>query len=228
MVCEFELEASWQKALSDELEKPYITELQNFLDKERAEGRVIFPPKDLIFNAFQHTPYDKVKVVIVGQDPYHGPNQAHGLSFSVQKGIKLPPSLQNIFKEVGANVGGFKTSHGCLLSWADQGVLMLNSILTVRQGQPASHQGKGWEQFTDAALRKLNEQEKPLVFMLWGKYAQQKGLFLDAHKHLILKSPHPSPFSAHTGFFGCGHFSKANEFLEKSRQTAIDWRCLDQ
>ncbi len=227
MLRKFKLETSWQIALSKELEKPYITDLQNFLDKEQTEGQVIFPPKDLIFNAFQHTPYDKVKVVIVGQDPYHGPNQAHGLSFSVQKGIKLPPSLQNIFKEVSANAGSFKPPHGCLISWADQGVLLLNSILTVRQRQPASHQGKGWEQFTNSVLKKLNERKNPLVFMLWGKYAQQKGVFLDGRKHLILKSPHPSPFSAYTGFFGCRHFSKANEFLEKSHQEAIDWRLLD-
>ncbi len=226
MTCTFELEASWQNALSDELEKPYMAELQKFIDREQKE-HIIYPPKDLIFNAFAHTPYDNTRVVIVGQDPYHGPSQAHGLSFSVQRDVKLPPSLQNIFKEIKRDVGDFKAPHGCLLSWADQGVLLLNSILTVRKGLPASHQGKGWENFTDAALMKLNERDEPLVFILWGMYAQQKGRFLDGRKHLILKSPHPSPFSARKGFFGCGHFSGANAFLKKNGQTPIDWRRLD-
>lgn len=227
MVSTFQLNSSWEELLAEELEKTYMVELQKFLAKEQAEGQDIYPPKDLIFNAFNHTPYEKVKVVIVGQDPYHGPGQAQGLSFSVQKGVPLPPSLQNIFKEVGQDIGGFKTTHGSLVSWADQGVFLLNSILTVRKKQPASHQGKGWERFTDAVLMKLNEREKPLVFMLWGKYAQQKGQHLDSRKHLILKSPHPSPFSAHTGFLGCGHFSKANEFLKSRGQTPIDWLRLD-
>ncbi len=221
------IDSTWKTILQDEWESPPMKELKDFLRSEREQGFDVFPPKHLIFNAFNHTPYDRVKVVIVGQDPYHGPGQAHGLSFSVEKGVRLPPSLRNIFKEVSADVGPFTTNHGSLVSWADQGVFLLNAILTVRCRQPASHQNQGWEMFTDAVLQKLNTREKPMVFMLWGKYAQQKGQWLDASKHLILKAPHPSPFSAHTGFFGCRHFSKANQFLEKTGQAPINWRLLD-
>jgi len=221
-----QLENSWQTALQDELNQPYMKDLEKFLESERANGQEIYPPKDLIFNAFSHTPLDKVKVVIVGQDPYHGLGQAHGLCFSVQKGVRPPPSLINIFKEIGVDLGAFSTKHGSLIKWADQGVFLLNSILTVRKSQPASHQKKGWEQFTDAVLKTLNERERPCVFMLWGKYAQEKGRFLDSSKHLVLTAPHPSPFSAHSGFFGCKHFSKANQFLENVGSTPINWRMV--
>lgn len=226
MTLDFKLEPSWEKVLKNELQKPYISDLKKFYEDEESKGYEIYPPKDLIFNAFNHTPFDQVKVVIVGQDPYHGPNQAHGLCFSVQKGIPIPPSLINIFKEVGTDIGGFTTTHGNLTAWADQGVLLLNSILTVRRGQPASHQKKGWEQFTDTVLMKLNEREKPCVFILWGRYAQDKGRHLNAGKHLILKSPHPSPLSAYNGFFGCGHFSKTNQFLKKIGGNPIDWHAV--
>ncbi|NGX57197.1 MAG: Uracil-DNA glycosylase [Chlamydiae bacterium] len=220
------LESSWQLALKDELCKSYISNLKKSLESEEVNGFEFYPPKELIFNAFQHTPFNKVKVVIVGQDPYHGIGQAHGLSFSVPKGVPLPPSLKNIFKEIEADIGGFNAKHGDLISWADQGVLLLNSILTVRKGQPASHQKKGWEQFTDAVLMKINENEKPCVFLLWGKYAQEKGRHLNQQKHLILKAAHPSPFSAYNGFFGCKHFSKANQFLEKYERTPINWHTI--
>lgn len=223
----FTLESSWQNILDDTLAQPFMVELAAFIDKEYAlnpEG--IFPPKDLIFNAFYQTPYDKLKVVIVGQDPYHGPRQAHGLSFSVPKGIKAPPSLQNIFKELESDLQIKAPDHGCLLSWAKQGVLLLNATLTVRQGEPMSHHGRGWELFTDAVLHLLRKREDPLVFVLWGKSAQDKCKFLcenGSGHHLILTAPHPSPFSAHSGFFGCRHFSKINEFLRQQGKEPIDW-----
>lgn len=225
----FILEPSWQKILSEELKKPYITELAAFVEKEyRHVPDGIYPPKDLIFNAFYRTPFDKVKVVIVGQDPYHGQGQAHGLCFSVPKGIALPPSLQNIFKELKTDVQMEIPSHGCLLSWAKQGILLLNATLTVRKGEPLSHHGKGWELFTDAVIRKLIERRDPLVFVLWGKSAQDKCKFVKDHIRdedhpYMLTAAHPSPFSAHSGFFGCRHFSKINEYLEKLGKEPIKW-----
>jgi uracil-DNA glycosylase len=223
----FELGSSWQKVLSDELQKPYISQLRAFVEKERFSGAVVYPPVDLTFNAFRSTPYEEVKIVIMGQDPYHGPGQAHGLSFSVPKGVPNPPSLQNIMKELAVDVQIPSPKHGCLLRWAEQGVLLLNATLTVRQGEPMSHHGKGWEHFTDAVIERLVAKEEPLIFILWGKSAQEKcHHILSAHKkgnHTLLTAPHPSPFSAHQGFFGCRHFSKANEILSQMGKKTIDW-----
>lgn len=223
----FEIEPSWQKALEKELSQPYIFSLAAFVERERALGQTIYPPKELVFNAFLKTPYQKVNVVIVGQDPYHGPSQAHGLSFSVPKGVASPPSLQNIFKELASDLGISTPSHGCLLSWAEQGVLLINATLTVRQGEPNSHSGKGWEGFTDAVIAKLCERPDPIVFVLWGKFAQEKchkiNAMMQNSRHLVLTAPHPSPFSAYQGFFGCKHFSKINEFLKKQGKKEIDW-----
>lgn len=223
----FLLESSWQNQLKDELQKPYMAELAAFIEREYATSPAsIYPPKELIFNAFNQTPFDKVKVLIMGQDPYHGLGQAHGLSFSVPKGVTPPPSLQNIFKELEADARIPKPPHGCLLSWAQQGVLLLNATLTVRQGAPMSHHGRGWEYFTDAAVRKLEEREDPVVFVLWGKSAQDKCRFLNEKgipsRHCVLTAAHPSPYSAN-GFFGCKHFSKINQFLEKNNKEPIDW-----
>jgi uracil-DNA glycosylase len=228
----FVLEASWQQKLGNELQQAYITELATFIEKEYATAPVpIYPPKELIFNAFYQTPFDQVKVLIMGQDPYHGPHQAHGLSFSVPKGIKLPPSLQNIFKELETDIHFLRPQHGCLLSWAQQGVLMLNATLTVRQGDPLSHHGRGWERFTDAAVRKLEEREDPVIFVLWGKSAQDKCRFLRdtgiPSRHYVLTAAHPSPFSANHGFFGCHHFSKINEILKHLGKEPIDWTLKD-
>lgn len=228
----FALEPSWQDKLKDELHEPYMMELAAFIEKEYAAApNGIFPPKNLIFNAFYQTPFDKVKILIMGQDPYHGPGQAHGLSFSVPKGVKLPPSLQNIFKELESDLQIPKPSHGCLLSWAKQGVLLLNATLTVSQGEPLSHHGRGWERFTDAAVKKLAERSDPVIFVLWGKSAQDKCRFLQEERgksrHFILTAPHPSPFSANNGFFGCRHFSQINDFLRKQGKEPIDWTLLD-
>lgn len=200
-----------------------MTRLAAFVKKARSTGAPIYPPEELEFNAFYQTPFDQVKVVIVGQDPYHGPGQAHGLCFSVPKGVPAPPSLQNIFKELESDLQLPIPSHGCLLSWAKQGVLLLNATLTVSGGAPMSHHGQGWEQFTDAVIEKLNERPNPIVFLLWGKSAQEKGKFLHS-PHKILKAPHPSPFSAHQGFFGCRHFSQTNSFLEQIGKQPIDWK----
>ena len=224
----FILESGWQKVLANELQQPYMIELAAFIEKEYAQfPDGIFPPKDLIFNAFYQTPYDQLKVVIVGQDPYHGPRQAHGLSFSVPRGIKAPPSLQNIYKELESDLKIRAPDHGCLLSWAKQGVLLLNATLTVRQGEPMSHHGRGWERFTDAVLHALHLREDPVIFVLWGKSAQDKCRFLGdmnrSQRHLILTAAHPSPFSANNGFFGCRHFSKINDFLVKQGKKPIDW-----
>jgi uracil-DNA glycosylase len=222
-----ELEPSWKKALASHVKQPYIAPLCAFVEQERTTSKLpVYPPKELVLNALWQTPYDKVKVVIVGQDPYHGPGQAHGLSFSVPKGVPSPPSLQNIFKEIVADVGGEMPSHGCLMDWATQGVLLLNATLTVRQGEPMSHHGKGWEKFTDAIIATICERRDPVVFVLWGKSAQEKCKNIELnsnHPHLILKAPHPSPFSAHQGFFGCRHFSKINEFLRKLGKSEIKW-----
>lgn len=198
--------------------------LRTFLKQEKSAGKTIYPPGPLIFNAFNHTPFEKVKVVIIGQDPYHGPGQAHGLSFSVPQGIDLPPSLLNIYKEIAADLNIKMSRNGDLTPWADQGVLLLNATLTVAQAQAGSHQNKGWEQFTDAAIAALNACREGLVFVLWGSYAQKKGAIIDESKHLVLKSVHPSPLSAHRGFFGNRQFSTINQYLIQRGQTPIDWQ----
>ena len=219
------IEKSWHRALKDELTKPYIQKLKNFLTKERAQGQVVFPPEHLVFNAFSKTPYEKVKVVIMGQDPYHNVGQAHGLCFSVAKGVRPPPSLKNIYKELEADLGIPPPNHGCLEKWCDQGVLLLNATLTVRAHTPKSHYGKGWEQLTDQVIAKLCERKDPMVFILWGRSAKEKcSRILDQkkHPHYVLSGAHPSPFSSHL-FFGCRHFSKANDFLKKWDKTPIDW-----
>lgn len=217
-----QIESSWKEILLEEFHAPYFKLLKDFLVEEKKKYTV-YPPGSLIFNAFDHTPFDNVKVVILGQDPYHGPRQAHGLCFSVPQGVPPPPSLVNIFKELHDDVGIEIPSHGNLQKWTDQGVLLLNATLTVRANQAGSHQGKGWETFTDAAIRKLSQQRSGLVFLLWGRYAQAKESMIDHDKHYILKAAHPSPFSAYNGFMGCKHFSKTNEILEKQGLGKIDW-----
>ncbi|BBD81247.1 uracil-DNA glycosylase [Aerosticca soli] len=217
------LEPSWKARLGDYLERPDMRALADFLRAEKRAGKVIYPPGPDIFAAFDHTPFDAVRVVILGQDPYHGPGQAHGLCFSVRPGVPVPPSLVNIFKEIERDLGIAPPDHGCLIPWADRGVLLLNAVLTVEQGKPGSHQGKGWEGFTDAAIEALVREREGLVFMLWGAYAQQKGRLVDPRRHLVLKAPHPSPLSAHRGFFGCGHFSKANRYLAERGLEPVDW-----
>ena len=219
-----QLHPSWLAVIGDELEKPYMQQLRAFLMQEKAAGKVIFPPCPLIFNAFNHTPFDKVRVVIIGQDPYHGEGLAHGLSFSVPKGIAPPPSLINIFKEIESGLGIRMNKNGDLTPWAGQGVLLLNATLTVEQSKAGAHQGKGWEAFTDAAIAALNVHRDGLVFVLWGNYAQKKGDVIDAQRHLVLKSPHPSPLSAYRGFFGNHQFSTINQYLIRQGQTPIDWQ----
>lgn len=223
----FTLEPSWQRALLDELKKPYIAQLAAFVKSERAKCDPIYPPEELVFNALLQTPFDKVRVVIVGQDPYHGPGQAHGLCFSVPVGVALPPSLKNIFKELQEDLGIQSPRHGCLLKWARQGVLLLNATLTVKESSPLSHHKRGWERFTDAIIQKLAEKDQPVIFVLWGKNALAKCkhiLVPDQIKHhTVLTAAHPSPLSAYTGFFGCRHFSKINELLKDP----IDWQ-LDE
>lgn len=219
-----QLDASWQAVIGDELNKPYMQSLRAFLKQEKASGKTIFPPSPIIFNAFNHTPFDKVRVVIIGQDPYHGPGQAHGLSFSVPSGIALPPSLMNIFKEIEADLGIKMSNNGDLTAWADQGVLLLNATLTVEMANAGSHQNRGWEEFTDAAIAALNNHREGLVFVLWGSYAQKKGAMIDSKKHLILQSPHPSPLSAHRGFFGNHQFSTINRYLQEHGKTPINWQ----
>lgn len=219
------LEPSWLAVLKDEFEKPYMVGLRNFLQTEKESGQTVYPKNADIFRAFNDTPFDKVKVVILGQDPYHGPNQAHGLSFSVQKGIAIPKSLINIYKELATDIPGFvKPAHGNLEGWAKQGVLLLNATLTVRAGEAASHQKKGWEIFTDEVIRKLSEKREGIVFILWGNYAQSKIPLIDQSKHHIIKSVHPSPLSVERGFWGSKPFSKANAYLTKEGQTPIDWQ----
>ena len=218
-----QIHPSWLKVLQNEFQQPYFIELKSFLQDQKSQGKLIYPPGSLIFNAFNSAPFDAVKVVILGQDPYHGKGQAHGLSFSVPTGIKPPPSLVNIFKEQKEDLALAIPSQGNLQHWADQGVFLLNAILTVEAHQPASHQKKGWENFTDAVIRLLSEKREGLVFMLWGNFAKSKATLIDAHKHMVLKAAHPSPFSAYNGFFGCKHFSKANEELIKQGKEAIDW-----
>lgn len=218
-----QIEESWRKALSDEFGQDYFNQLKHFLKKEKAAGKRIYPLGKNIFAAFNLTPFDKVKVVILGQDPYHGDNQAHGLSFSVQEGIKQPPSLQNIFKELHNDICLERPKSGSLVKWAEQGVFLLNSILTVEAHKAASHQNKGWEIFTDAVIKTLSDNKDGLVFILWGKYAQSKEILIDTKKHHIIQSAHPSPFSAERGFFGSKPFSKANNYLLKENKKPIDW-----
>ena len=213
----------WDELLAPEFEKDYYQNLRRFLIEEYRKFTV-YPDMYEIFAALKRTSYEEAKVILLGQDPYHGPGQAHGLAFSVKKGIPQPPSLQNIFKELARDLGFPIPGHGCLESWADQGVLLLNTTLTVRRGEAGSHQRKGWEQFTDAVLTHLNAKETPLVFLLWGRHAQSKEALVTNDKHLVLKTVHPSPLSAHRGFFGCGHFSKANAFLQRSGQVPVDWQ----
>lgn len=223
-VAKVKMEESWKRRLAPEFDKPYMQKLRAFLKSELDSGKKIYPKPSEWFAAFDHTPFDKVKVVILGQDPYHGPGQAQGLCFSVRPGVPPPPSLINIFKEIKNDLGIQPPDHGSLVSWADQGVLLLNAVLTVREGQAAAHQGKGWEQFTDKAIHLLNDEREHLVFILWGAYAQKKGAFIDRKKHLVLESPHPSPLSASRGFFGSRPFSKANEYLKAHGEKPIDWR----
>lgn len=216
------IEESWKRELSTEFEKPYFAELTEFVRNEYSTT-TIYPPAKLIFNAFDHCPFDKVKAVIIGQDPYHGPGQANGLCFSVNKEIKMPPSLVNIFKEISSDTGKPMPTDGDLTRWSRQGVLLLNATLTVRAGNAGSHQRRGWETFTDAAIRILAEKRENLVFILWGSYAQQKGAFIDRNRHLVLTSPHPSPLSAYAGFFGNHHFTLTNDYLAKHGKEPIDW-----
>ncbi|MCR5467844.1 MAG: uracil-DNA glycosylase [Lachnospiraceae bacterium] len=217
------IENDWKEALSEEFKKPYYKNLYDFVTKEYRE-RQIFPPADDIFNALHYTSLSDVKVVILGQDPYHDVNQAHGLCFSVRPGIEPPPSLKNIYAELQSDMGCYIPNNGYLIKWAKQGVLMLNTVLTVRAHEANSHQGKGWENFTDAIIKKVNEQDRPVVYLLWGSPARKKKEMLNNPKHLILEAPHPSPLSAYRGFFGCKHFSMANDFLEKNGLTPIDWQ----
>ena len=217
------LHPQWLAALQPEFEAPYMAELRQFLATQKAAGKIIYPAGNDWFNALNSTPLDQVKVVILGQDPYHGPGQAHGLSFSVPEGVRQPPSLVNIYKELADDMGGNIPQHGNLSRWAEQGVLLLNSVLTVEQGQAGAHQGKGWERFTDAVIHAVNEQCEHVVFMLWGAYAQKKAAYVDKQRHCILQAPHPSPLSAYRGFFGCQHFSKANSYLQNKGQKPINW-----
>lgn len=218
-----QLHPSWMASLGTEFEQPYMRAIKQFLVEEKAAGKVVFPPGSLIFNALNSTPLDSIKVVILGQDPYHGPGQAHGLAFSVMPGVRLPPSLLNIFKEIQNDFGLPIPEHGCLQSWADQGVLLLNATLTVECEKAGSHQRQGWEIFTDRVIETINQQRRGVVFLLWGSYAQQKSQLIDENKHKMLKAPHPSPLSAHRGFLGCKHFSQANAWLEQQGIAPIDW-----
>ena len=220
---DIKLHPSWLERIGGEFEQPYMADLKRFLERERQHGKQIYPRGSEWFRALDLTPLDEVRVVILGQDPYHGPGQAHGLCFSVKDGVRAPPSLVNIYKELEADLGIAPRRHGFLEHWAKQGVLLLNSVLTVEMGQAASHRERGWERFTDRIIREVNAKDDPVVFMLWGSYAQKKAGFVDASRHLVLKAPHPSPLSAHSGFFGCRHFSKANAFLESRGLAPIDW-----
>ena len=224
---EIKLDASWLNVMADEFEKPHMAELRQFLLEEKQKGKTIFPPGQQIFAAMDRTPFDRVKVVILGQDPYHGPGQAHGLCFSVQPGVDPPPSLINIYKEMESDLGLTPPGHGCLNSWADQGVLLLNSVLTVEARKAASHQGRGWESFTDRVIRELEERREHLVFILWGGYARKKGSFIRRDRHLVIESPHPSPLSSYRGFFGSRPFSRTNAYLEATGQTPVEWKLPD-
>jgi uracil-DNA glycosylase len=217
------LQGKWAELLADQFELSYMKGLRTFLATEKRQGKTIFPPGKSIFNALNYTDFDDVKVVIIGQDPYHGPNQAHGFCFSVQTGVKTPPSLRNIYKELNQDLGMPLPGHGTLTSWADQGVLLLNAILTVEAAKAGAHQGKGWESFTDRVIELLNENSRNIVFLLWGSYAQKKGALIDKEKHYVLEGPHPSPLSAYRGFFGCQHFSKTNQYLSEQGKVEINW-----
>lgn len=214
----------WQVQLANEFDQPYMQQLKAFLQQQKQAHKVVFPHSNHWFHALEATPLSKVKVVILGQDPYHQPGQAHGLCFSVKPGVGIPPSLNNIYKELKSDLGINPVSHGYLESWAQQGVLLLNAVLTVEQNQANAHQGKGWEQFTDKVIATINETRQNVVFMLWGSYAQKKGAMIDTDKHLVLKAPHPSPLSAHRGFLGCKHFSQANQYLQSHGLAPIDWQ----
>lgn len=217
------LDASWKAVLEPEFEQDYMQALRKFLIRRLDEGAIVYPPAKDCLNAFAYTPFERVKVVILGQDPYHGPGQAHGLCFSVRPGVTPPPSLKNIFRELQSDLGISPPAHGYLESWARQGVFLLNSVLAVEQGRPGAHQGKGWERFTDKVVESLNAQRDNIVFMLWGSYALKKGSIVDRKRHLVLEAAHPSPLSAHRGFLGCRHFSQANAYLKQHNQTPIDW-----
>ncbi len=221
---EVKIESSWKEVLKDEFNKSYFPQIALHIKTEISQGKIIYPPGSLIFNAFNTTPFNKVKVVILGQDPYHGPGQAHGLCFSVQNTVQPPPSLVNIFKELQVDVGVPIPDHGNLTHWAEQGVFLLNASLTVRAGEPMSHSKIGWAQFTDEVIKKISAEKNHVVFILWGKFAQEKKVIIDEGKHCILKSAHPSPLSAHAGFFGCKHFSKTNQYLMSKGIDPIDWK----
>ena len=227
MAIDVKIESSWKERLLDEFEKPYMQGLRSFLREQKHHKKIIYPKGEDIFKAFELSPFHQTRVVILGQDPYHGPKQAHGLCFSVPIGVPPPPSLLNIFKEIQQDLQINPPKHGCLEYWGRQGVLLLNSVLTVQQGLAGSHQNKGWEKFTDSVVSALNDRATPVVFVLWGSYAQNKGKFIDATKHVVLRAMHPSPLSAHRGFLGCRHFSKINAALEKWGQKPIDWRLPD-
>jgi len=216
-------ELSWKSLLKDEREKEYFRKLLSFVEEERAGGKVIYPKNSHIFNSLSCTPFGEVRVVILGQDPYHGPGQAHGLCFSVKPGVPFPPSLDNIFNELSADLGIRKPQHGCLEKWASQGVLLLNAVLSVEQGKPNSHANMGWERFTDRVIMEINDRKDGIVFLLWGAYAQKKGQIIDSKRHFVLHAPHPSPLSASRGFFGCKHFSRTNEILRNQGKREINW-----
>lgn len=216
---------TWHDAIGAEKQQPYFRHILNTVKAERESGRAVYPPAADVFNAFKATEFDRVKVVVLGQDPYHGAGQAHGLAFSVRPGVAVPPSLVNIYKELAADIAGFQIpQHGCLQPWAEQGVLLLNTVLTVRAGQAHSHAALGWEQFTDRVIAQLNEHREHIVFLLWGSHAQRKGAIVDRSRHLVLSAPHPSPLSAHRGFFGCRHFSQANAYLQAHGLQAVNWQ----
>ncbi|MEZ8286352.1 uracil-DNA glycosylase [Vibrio splendidus] len=216
---------TWESIINDEREKAYFQSVLAFVEQQRNSGKTIYPPQDQVFSAFDMTPFESVRVVVLGQDPYHGVSQAHGLAFSVLPGVKIPPSLRNMYKELAQDIEGFEIpSHGYLDSWASQGVLMLNTVLTVEEAKAHSHAKCGWETFTDAIIAELNQRSEPIIFLLWGAHAQKKGQAIDADKHHVLTAPHPSPLSAHRGFFGCQHFSTTNKLLSSMDQQPIDWR----
>lgn len=217
------LKGKWAELLADQFELPYMHALRSYLAEQKQQGKIIYPPGKSIFNALNHTDFDDVKVVIIGQDPYHGAGQAHGFCFSVQPGVKIPPSLRNMYQELNQDIGMPIPEHGTLTSWADQGVLLLNAVLTVEESKAGAHQGKGWEVFTDRVIELLNEQSQDVVFLLWGSYAQKKGRLIDRTKHCVFEGPHPSPLSAYRGFFGCKHFSKVNAYLSEKGKAQINW-----
>ncbi|WP_434762446.1 uracil-DNA glycosylase [Vibrio fortis] len=217
---------TWQEIIRQQQSQPYFQQMNDFVEQQRRDGKVVYPPENQVFSAFDMTPFEDVRVVILGQDPYHGAQQAHGLAFSVLPGVKIPPSLRNMYKELADDIEGFEApTHGYLESWAQQGVLMLNTVLTVEEGKAHSHAKCGWETFTDHIIAQLNERAEPIVFLLWGAHAQKKGQAIDEKKHFVLSAPHPSPLSARRGFFGCKHFSQTNELLKSQNLPAIDW-CL--